>query len=429
MTKKIRRNKTLAIIQQSMRTVSVLCASGTLMQAFLAYIGFAESNIYWHATLVNAVNVATILLFSHFADGKRPLLRSALVQIPHGIFFLCFLPFCFGIEASTEAFLILLAVSLAQAVCHALNSICEYKLPYHLYRAQDYGPIQAISGLIAAFLSFLVGVIFDYLKTTIPFGRLMMYAFVVAALFMILAGVSMRFQTILTRTEREGGSSDEEKQKEETEKKTETPTQKKISILALFRTPVFYLLIPANLLRGIAAGCVTVLATVAISLGFRDVAPIMVSVASVANLVACFVFGISCRYYSPRLAILVGSLCFLLLPLGLCSSPTLFLVMYAVVYFGKIVVDVAVPSLLVCAVDAEIAGPYNAWRLILHMGGMTLATSVAALPFVTPTMLLWATLACSVISGVSFFAIPLLVKASPLCPNGKPHLLRLHEKK
>ena len=74
MNQKIKRNNTLSIIQKSFRTIAALCASGTLMQTFLAYIGFAESNIYLHATLVSAVNLGTTLLFSHCADSKRLLL-------------------------------------------------------------------------------------------------------------------------------------------------------------------------------------------------------------------------------------------------------------------------------------------------------------------------------------------------------------------
>ena len=128
---RIQRNKVLAIVSSVLRTLCVLCATGTLFQTFLSSVGFSEKQIYLNATLVQAVNVGTILLFSHFADGKRPHLRSALVQIPNGLLFLAYLPFCLGQGASS--FLLLTAVSLLQSVCTALNTVCEYKLPYLLY--------------------------------------------------------------------------------------------------------------------------------------------------------------------------------------------------------------------------------------------------------------------------------------------------------
>ncbi len=418
MNQKIKRNKTLSILQKSFRTIATLCASGTLMQTFLAYIGFAESNIYLHATLVSAVNLSTTLLFSHFADSKRILLRSAAVQIPNGLLFLCLLPFCFGADATPGAFALLLGVSLFQSVFTALNSVCEYKLPYQLYRAVDYGPVEALSGILSSVITFAIGLLIDYLKEVMPFSLLMMYAFIVSTLMMVGAGIIALSFKLVSREERDGTGKAPEEIKE----------KKKVSTLAVFRTPVFYLLIPANLFRGISAGCVNVLATVAVALKYQDVAPLMVSISSVANLLACFIFGIICRYITPRFSVLVGSLCFFFMPLGL-ASPTLFLVMYAVVYFGRSIVDISVPTLLVCAVDADIAGPYNAWRLILNMGGMMVATTVAALPGVTPAMLLWGALGCAVFSGACFFFLPLLRRASPFFIHGRPHLVNFHKTK
>lgn len=415
MDRKIRKNRTLSVMQISLRTIAALCASGTLMQTFLAYIGFAESNIYLHATLVSAVNLTTTLLFSHFADSRSVLLRSACVQIPNGLLFLCLLPFCFGVDATPSAFMFLMGVSLAQAVFTALNTVCEYKLPYQLYRAIDYGPVQALSGILSSVITFAVGILIDRLKEMMPFNRLMLYAFIVSFAMMAFSGVLSLCLSLITTEERDG------------QKEHQIGEKKKVSTLTIFKTPVFYLLIPANLMRGIAAGCINVLATVAVALEFRDIAPLMVSIAAVANLLACFIFGIVCRYVTPRISIFVGSLCFLLLPLGLVS-PSLFLVMYAVVFFGRSIVDVSVPTLLICAVDADIAGPYNAWRLILNTGGMMIATTFAALPFVTPAILLWSALICSVVSGTFFYFLPLLRRASPFFIHGRPHLLAMHKK-
>ena len=85
--------------------------------------------------------------------------------------------------------------------------------------------------------------------------------------------------------------------------------------------------------------------------------------------------------------------------------------------------DVAVPSLLVYAVDMEIAGPYNAWRMILHNGGMLLATAIASIPGIPPQALLIGALVAALISGSSFLLLRVLRRASPTFVKGKPHLL------
>lgn len=400
---RIQKNKTLAAVIAILRILCTLCATGTLFQTFLSSVGFTERQIYLNATLVQAVNVGTILLFSHFADTRRPHLRSALVLIPNGILFLAYIPFCFGNGASS--FLLLTAVSLLQSVCTALNTVCEYKLPYLLYRPTDYAAVQAVIGVLGALATFGVGELLHHLEARVPYDRLMLYIFPIAAVFFTIAGVLSFFYSI----------SHPQEEKENPPAKKEP----RVRSIDIFRRPIFYLLLPANLLRGFASGVVTVLATVAIALGFgAELTTRMVSLSAVANLIACFLFGLASRRLSPRISILTGSLCFLLLPLCLGSSPLLFLIAYAVVYFGRSVVDVAVPSLLICAVDEELAGPYNAWRMILHNGGTLLSTAVAS--FLSPSALLILALGCSVFSGIGFFALPLLRTASPaLLPRDK----------
>lgn len=392
----IRKNKTLAVAIAVLRTMCTLCASGTLFQTFLAHIGFDASQIYLQATLVQAVNVTTILLFSHYADTRRPNLRSAFAMIPQALLFLAFLPFCFGESGGVTAFLLLTAFSLLQSVCTALCTVCDYKLPYYLYRRSDYATLQALIGVLSAIVTFAVGELLGYLQRTVPYARLMLFMFLVAAAFLLLAALLTLLYTI---TLPEG------------EAEKEKPV--KVPAWEVLRRPVFYLLLPANLLRGFASGVTLVFATVAISLGFgTELSPRMVSLSAVANLVACLVFGLVSRRLSPRISVLGGSLCFLLMPLCLFGSPTLFLVAYTVITFGRCVVDVAVPSLLLYAVDADIAGPYNAFRMILHTGGSLLATAVA--PMLSPAALLITALACSLFSGVTFFGLRLLRDASPL---------------
>ncbi len=420
---KSQKNKILCLFSSALRSIALLCATGTLMQTFLAVVGFSESQIYLHATLVQAVNIAVILLCSHFADCKRLFLRSAMVQILFALLFLCYLPFCLRAKASATAFALLLGVALIQTVFYALNVVIEYKLPYYLYAASDYGMIQAILGVIIGLSTFGIGELFHYLQAIMPYERLMLFAFILSAIFAAIGGLASLFFRALTKEERSGNT---EKASMETESTGEAET-KTVSILQMFRRPVFYLLIPANLLRGFATGAVTVFATVAITLGYgSDITTRMVSLSAIAHLVACFLFGVASRYFSPRLSILVCSAFYLLIPLCLTGSPTLFLLAYGLIYFGKSVIDVAVPSLLIHAVDVDIAGPYNAWRMILHFFGTMLSTAIA--PFLSPAVLLFSALGCGVVSGVMFFSLRLLRKASPTFLRGRPHLLR-HTKK
>ena len=75
---------------------------------------------------------------------------------------------------------------------------------------------------------------------------------------------------------------------------------------------------------------------------------------------------------------LLGAAAIALLPLVLLRNATLFLVVYTLVILGRTFIDYSVPVILRFVVPAQIAGPYNAWRMLLHNGGTLIATTIAA---------------------------------------------------
>ena len=420
---KFLKNKILFITVATIRTLASLCATGILIQLFLAELGFSEKQIYLHATLVQAVNVAATVFCSRYADGKRYFRRLMFPHIPLGVLYLFLLPFCF-LKATPVTFVLLLAIALVQSFFQALLAVADYKLPYFSVPVSDYGVVQAISGVILALSTFGVGELLTYLKTLFPYQSLMTIAFPVAAGFTILSGILSLFYTALTKNEWSGVCEPNLPAEKESGEESKAP---KITLMRLFREPVFYQLIPANFLRGFASGTTMVFATIALSLGFStETAMRTVSLSAIANLCACFLIAVFSRYLSPRLFILTGSLCFLLISLFLFKNPALFLLAYTLVLFGKYVVDSAVPMLLLYAVDVRIAGPFNAWRMILVTSGSLVATSVAV--FLPPTTLLFLSIGASLISGVLFFSLPLLRKISPIILHGRPHLAKPEKK-
>ena len=140
----------------------------------------------------------------------------------------------------------------------------------------------------------------------------------------------------------------------------------------------------------------------AFQLGFdQTLAANMLYLQSAAGLAGCALIGVLCKYFSGRYPVLLGSLSFLLLPLFFLRSRLLFLAVFTAVVLGRTLVDYGVPILLRRAVPVELAGSYNAWRMILHSGGTLLATTVAAV--IPLPALLTVTVIFSGISGAWFF--------------------------
>ena len=383
----IKHNKIRAIFAYTLRTAALLCSTGPLMQTFLSGIGFTEGQIYLHATLFQAVNVLTILLCARFADTPKLLLRTALIQLPGAVLFLGYLPLCLLRNASVSAYLWLLLISLVQSVAFALHTVCEYKVPYYIYQPQTYGTVLAFCGILSSVVSLIIGSVMSVLSAQYSYTALMCGAFIVSFVFLLFAGILSLYQKSLIPMPEH----------------THPEQSIKIPLISVFRHKAFSHLFVGNVARGYANGAVTVLAAAALSIGYDEViTTAMVSVQSAAALLSCFLFSIISGHIRPRYVILGGSLCFIVFPLFLVPDrPVLFLSVYAILLFGKTLVDYALPTALLYMVPVEIAGTYNAWRMILFNGGTmlgTIAASVLPLPVLCATALM-----CQLITGFNYF--------------------------
>ena len=386
-SKTAKHNQLRAVLAYTFRTAALLCSTGPLMQTFLSSIGFTEQQLYMHATLFQAVNVLTILLCARFADTKNVLLRTALVQLPGALLFLGYLPLCLSRDVSAASYVWLLVISILQSVTFALHTVCEYKIPYYIYRADTYGSVLAICGVISSIVSFAVGSAMSALSSRYSYPSLMVGAFLLSCLFLLIAGILSFFQkSLIPPTDHES-----------------TAAEKKIPLISVFRHRAFSHLLVGNITRGVANGVTTVLAAAALSIGYDEVlTTAMVSVQSVAALLSCLLFSIISGHIRPRYVILVGCLCFAVFPILLVpGKPILFLAAFAVLLFGKTLVDYAIPTALLYIVPVEIAGTYNAWRMILFNGGTMLATMAAG--FLPLPVLFASALICQLVTGFNYF--------------------------
>lgn len=386
MDNRLQNNKIRAIFALALRTAALLACTGPIMQTFLASLGFSSRFIYINTTLVQAANILTSSLCAQWADHGSVIKRSAVCEIPHAILYLCYIPLCLWKSASFFSFAILTGICLLQSACIALYTVCEYKLPYFIYGPKDYGTVLAISGIVSSLISLGAGIVITRLASFMDYSTLMMGACIVSFVMMGASALLHSLQKPINQLR--------------------TPVEKEPAkagtVLSVFRERVFYRMIPANLLRGFAYGTTTVMAGIALDLGYgQSTSTALVSVQSAAMLLGCGLFALSVKYISARTVILIGSAAFALLPVMLVRNEDLFLVLFAVVFFGRTLVDYAIPSFLRLAVPVEIAGPYNAWRMILHFTGTILATTIAAA--IPVWLLLIITMAAQLLSGISYF--------------------------
>ena len=385
------KNKIRATISYTVRTVAVMFAHGPLMQTFLSVVGFDSYLIYIHSSLIQAANVLTLLLFSSWANNDCPIRRSAFTTIPTGLLFLLYIPVAIGNNASIEAYILLAGVGVAQQVSIGLFTICEYKVPYYIYNKDEYGMMLSICGVLSSLLSLGSGALISYLTAIYSFTEIMTVAFVLSAVMMGIAFITTISQKNLLADDPSAAPPDKKE-------------KKLSSVVELFKHATFTHLIGANLMRGFAAGIIGVLATVALDLGHNEsLTAAMVSAVSAASLISCAFFAVSAKRISPNLLLVVGSLTIGLTPILLVRDSAVYLAVYTVITVGRTLIDYSVPAMLIKVVPIEIAGPYNAWRLLIQNAGSLIATTVA--PLLPIPLLLALTAVFMIVAGFSFHVV------------------------
>lgn len=383
-------NKIKAIISHTVRAVAMMSASGPLMQTFLSVVGFESDLIYIHSTLLQAANFITIMLASGWANRGCPIRRSAATAIPMALLFLVYVPVAVTGSAGIEAYILIVATGVVQQVTVGLYTVCEYKVPYYIYKTDEYGMVLSVCGIVSSLLTLGTGAAISYLTEIFDYGVIMVVAFSASAVLMGIAFIATFTEKNLLGENRPGEEA--------------RPGRSGPSIITLLRLPVFSLLIPANLLRGFAAGIIGVLATVAIDLGHSvALTTAMVSAGSAAGLIACGFFAISAKRIPPGIQLIVGCVIVGLLPALLIPDGTVFLVIYTAISIGRTLIDYSVPAMLIKVVPVEIAGSYHAWRMALQHGGSLIATSVASL--LPIPWLLSLSAVFSLLSSLAFFAV------------------------
>ena len=186
-------------------------------------------------------------------------------------------------------------------------------------------------GIVSSLVSLGTGLLISWLSTLLRYADLMLAACGISAVLVLLSILAhFLCKPILTQVA------------------PEQAKQQSVNVLQLFRQPVFYKMIPANTLRGFAYGITTVMATVALSLGYGEsVATAILPVQSFAMLVSYGLFGIGITRTTPRFLVLLGCATFLLIPLLLIKSAMLYLVIFAVMLVGRTIVDNAALPLVV----------------------------------------------------------------------------------
>ena len=342
--------------------IGFMFCTGAIVQTFLLHVGFSESQVYIYSSLTSMVQVFIMLPLTFLADRIRNVkVVCAISNLSLGVMAIPLLVLAIYPEVMSIGFVALFfVITVITYTGVGLNSILQYRLPYHVIDMADYGRVSAMSCALAGGITFLFSNIYTYLVNKLDYMHSMLLFIPFAVLCFIVTTM-----TILSM---------------KTMKEQDDTTQglTKESVLAVFKNRDTYLLILPNLTRGLAGGVLGLITVIGIGNGLVDEhsSGWINTLAQAGLFLGNIAYAAFCKKYSSGGMLLLSSVGFCLaLPFCLKAGSIGFFVFFAVAYFFKMMNDTAVPVAVAEIIPEEQMGAFTSIRMLV----MTAAQAISAL--------------------------------------------------
>lgn len=325
--------------------------NGSLIQLFLTNRDVSAYYVGLFSTIVSIIAVVGTMLCSYISEKfPKPLKQYQWLYFLQLAIYLAMLPISYFTMTPGVLFWVMsLIAGLITFLC-SWTGILGYKIPYMTIPFESYGTFTALSGAITG----IVGVVASFAFSAVINGGwggnpYFICICITTVLLLISWYCTYRLQPV--------------------NDVYDAPSHNTMSIkklLEVFRMPLFRKFLVPNTLRGITIGVTNSIALIALYMGLTEgQASVIPIICALGYVVASLLFHFLSKYMPLPVVAIIGSL----LVFALISLPhdnsTVFLIVFLVAYIGRVVVDYAIPVMLIRVVPADIAGIYNAGRSIL----------------------------------------------------------------
>ena len=377
-------------IHTTLWSIITLVVNGSMAQTFLLEYGLLEEQVTGLFSIMQLVQIFTILLFSKKSDSLKSivksLVKSHLFDVPLCLFFVCL---CFvKMENMDLLFTLLVSASAFFSIAVGIHNVLAYKLPYQIIDMEYYGKLLAVSGALIGIFNVLFTICSQCLQIQFGYMTAMKYitsvTLILLVIFLLITG-SMKEKMTTAYNE----------------------TRERIN---LFKYRPFIVLIIPNITRGICLGMVTMIITIGYFTKLIDgiSANYIIVITSVMQITASYAFSKISMQVPDKYVIIISSIViFVLMPLLTVGNTGMFLFVYTILYFFIIILNNAVPLSVTKIINYKVAGQYSAGRMLLNTFGTSLAGFVCIPLFkmigVVPTLAIAGGM--QLVSGVGYYLV------------------------
>ena len=328
----------------------VLC--GTIMQQFLLYRGVSPGWVGIYTTLVSAIQMVAMILFTGIAEQTTtPLKYCTRVMLMIAGISMIYLPIAYFDLGSTWTLGLVCILTIIQISLHSFKYVYDFRINYQIVQPHKFGTMVFLASAFSGVAGIAFSWFFSWMVDANAGGN--PYFFCMALTLVLMLSTCFfnnRIQRIYDLP---------------------THTKEQLGLIQQFKIVMkdrsFRQLIIPNLMRGITlsiTGCIVLIALVMdIDESGRAKIPL---VCALATALASVVYMLLAKKFSVGIINIIGGIltcAMIFMPRGNTFG---FLVLFFIAYLGRIIVDNAVPTMLFPIVDPKIAGSYNAWRSMLY---------------------------------------------------------------
>lgn len=386
----MRINENKYIVSSITYSVALLLISGSVIQAFLLENGISETRVALFLSIVQIVQVASMLVVSMLVDRVKNVLKvCALSTIFQLALYGALILLCILNDLTINLkYTLVLSSGIFTNIIQAIYSTISYKMPYHIIDMRRFGYLSAVIGIATGLVCSVVTAVMSYFTKNYHYNTVMLFSFIVGAIALVLAYVTTKLY------------------KDIRDKNTVSPTAQK-SVNLLKYKPFTALIVP-NLFRGFCTGILSVCMTVGFSLGITDKASgaTLSFLLQIAVILSCLVYAFLSKKNVDRWIIVISSVfLFISMPFMFVGNITVFYIVYFIANFFISFVNYSVPVAITTFVDYEHIGAYSSWRMLIHTLGIALSNALLTpmLSLFGPILLFIIAGICQLVSGISYF--------------------------
>ena len=349
------------LLYTTIYNVGFMFCSGAIIQTFLLQAGFSEKQVYLFNSLIQIAQVVMMVVMTVLSSRiKRVKLVTGVSYLSLSLLAIVFLLGAINKDLLGETFVVVtFFVAGITNLGVGIYTIMSYCLPYYTIDMAEYGKMSGLGVMFSGGCSFILSFVHTFVVSKFDYMQSMVWFFILAIICFILTSIICLSMKEIGKQEREESSKED--------------------VIAVFKNKDTYALLIPNFARGLAAGIMSVITVVAISMKILDEqsSSLVNVIMQIAMFAGNFIYIFAYKKLSSKNLLVISTIGICVsLPFCVMGGNVWFLVLFFLAYLFRMIVDTAIPVLVTEIIPQNQIGAFTSIRMLVFTGAQAVATLI-----------------------------------------------------